>query len=117
MALDPTRSTPEGRQALADVLLYCRKQVGAENWEQFSEVALQRGWELPASMLKKMSPGPQYATAPNPGVLFVLEAMDFKFPNGEKITAFSLVQVLLGLRLPDGVLVANVHTSNGQIGP
>ncbi|HEY9881557.1 MAG TPA: hypothetical protein V6D29_24095 [Leptolyngbyaceae cyanobacterium] len=116
--MDPTKAVKAGIDAYAMVLLHCREQVGVENWPDFVEVLQQRtGYTPPRPMFQRYQ-STSFATMPNPGIAFALEAMgDLTFPNGQPITMFALQEVLLGVRDAQGNLIASngaCKAGNGQ---
>ena len=100
------RSTPEGRQALADVLMQIREQAGCVNWSEFSAQMAAAGLELSPKNLETYAPSPRYSNAPAAALFFAIGSWGiFKFQSGEVITSENLYEVLMGVRLPSGVLL------------
>lgn len=110
-SLNPFYTSQSGRSALSEVLLQVRDQAGVTNWDDFCNVAFREvGLELPVKTLENYAPSPRYSTAPNPGLFYALESWNkarppdkqFRFANGDLITAIALIDVLLEQRQPTG---------------
>ena len=102
----PHKTEASGRQAFAKVLMHCRETAGCNNWATFCEMAFAEcGVIIRQSAIEKMSPSPSFTNLPDAGTLFALEYWGrFTFSNGERVTSFALMQVLLGFRSADGRL-------------
>ena len=106
MAINPLRSTPSGRQALADVLMQIREQAECGNWDEFAKALEGAGLEISAKNLETYAPTPRYANAPAAALFYAIGSWGvFTFKNGEVITSENLYEVLLGLRSASGVLL------------
>ena len=102
--ITPSKATNRGKSNLAKVLIRCRQQAGCKNWTVFCQKALtEAGVSVKRCHFDKAAPTATYFDHPNFGIIFALEYWGiFTFQNGEKITAYGLFEVLMGLRSADG---------------
>ncbi|NDC40279.1 MAG: hypothetical protein EBZ77_01825 [Chitinophagia bacterium] len=82
----------------AEVLIYCRDQIGASNWDDFKwELKKRTGIIIKPGTWQHIAPVFHKKFSPSGEVLWTLElAGIFKFPNGEPVTASKLLAVYYG---------------------